>query len=174
LFDASLGLHSQRGASVSIRQSARRLHGSYTTWWYTCSVVFVFSRGIRSLAAVSQRVLKLCEKTLAWILIADTDFVSLVLRPQQCPLSSFTADSVALQIWFDALRDGRLPIEILKGDKAMVRGGELFWCGLTMFQYVHWHEDCGQNGGSSVPFHRAPELLHSYPASLIYLLSLEF
>ena len=170
MFDAALGLNLQRGASVSIRQSARRLHGSYTTWWYTCSVVFVFSRGIRSLAAVSQRVLKLCEKT--WILIEDTDFVSLVLRPQQCPLSSFTADSVALQIWFDALRDGRLPIEILKGDKAMVRGGELYLTGLTMFQYASWHVTCCQNGVSTVSLYGAPP--HSNPGSLIDLLSLEF
>jgi hypothetical protein len=77
---------------------------------------------------------------------------------------------VALQIWFDALRDGRLPIEILKGDKAMVREVELYLTGLTLYQYKYWHETCCQNGVSSVSFHGAPGLLYAYPVSLIDLL----
>jgi hypothetical protein len=54
-----------------------------------------------------------------------------------------------------------LPIEILKGKKEMVRGGELYLTSLTMFQYVYWHENCGQNGVSSVSFRGAIELLRS-------------
>jgi hypothetical protein len=44
---------------------------------------------------------------------------------------------MALQVWLVALRDGCLPMEILKGHKEMVRGGELYLTSLTMFQYVY-------------------------------------
>jgi hypothetical protein len=76
---------------------------------------------------------------------------------------------MALQVWLVAFRDGCLPMEILKGNKEMVRGGELYLTDLTMFQYhdVYWHENCVQNGDLAVPLHGAPELPHTYPASLI-------
>jgi hypothetical protein len=69
---------------------------------------------------------------------------------------------MASQVWFVAGRDGYLPIEILKGDKGMVRGGELYLTGLIV---CNMYNGMRQNG--SVSFHGAPELLHSYPASLI-------
>jgi hypothetical protein len=64
---------------------------------------------------------------------------------------------MALQVWLVALRDGCLPMEILKGKKEMVRGGELYLTGFTMFQYVYWYANCSHNGDSSVSFHGAPE-----------------
>jgi hypothetical protein len=56
---------------------------------------------------------------------------------------------MALQVWLDSGRVGHMLFEILYGDKEMVRG-EHSLTGLTIFQFTYWHENCNQDGGSSV------------------------